>query len=80
LELFQFAYNGTEFGIVKKERSDWKALFPHWDVVGEGLAYAIPDGPDLLFIVTGRLGDDLVDGVSRWRLGTTAGARFRSCR
>ncbi len=69
LESYQFAYDGKEFRIVKKERTDWKTLFPHWEVVAEGLTYAIPDGRDLLLSVTGKVGDELVDGISRWRVG-----------
>lgn len=69
LEFFQFAYNGKEFQVLKKERTDWKTLFPDWDVVGEGLPNAISDRSDLLLSVAGKLGDDIVSGVSRWRYG-----------
>ena len=69
LECFQFAYNGKDFQILEKKCTEWKTLFPHWDVIGEGLSNAIPDGSDLLLSVTGKVRDDLVDGVSRWRYG-----------
>jgi hypothetical protein len=69
LESYQFSYDGKAFRIDKKERTDWKTLFPHWEIVGEGLPNAIPDGSDLLLSVTAKVGGDLVDGVSRWSVG-----------
>ncbi|MFH1007256.1 MAG: exo-alpha-sialidase [Candidatus Latescibacterota bacterium] len=69
LEFYQFAYTGEKFRIVSKERTNWSTLFPNCEVVGEGLTYAIPDGEDLLLAVTGKIGEELVDGVSRWRVG-----------
>lgn len=67
LEPFQFSYDGAEFRVIAQERREWKTLLPGWDIVGEGLLNAIPDGPDLLLSMTARDGEGGVDGVTRWQ-------------
>ena len=75
LEFFQFAYDGQEFQILKKERVEYETLLPNWEFLGGGLTNAIPDGQDLLFSVTAKNENGAVSGITRckyeedgWRL------------
>ena len=69
LEFFQFGYDGKAFRVLKKERAEYETLFPGWEIVGEGLANAIPDGQDLLLTMAVESGEGAVSGGARWRRG-----------
>jgi hypothetical protein len=68
-ELFQFAYAEKGFRVLKKERMELDTLLPGWDIVGGGFPFAIPDGQDLLYVMTAMIGELAVSGVARWRNG-----------
>jgi len=72
--LFQFAYDGKKFQILKKELVKTETLLPDsdWNLEGDFLANAIPDGSDLLFAMGAwkKPGDIVILGVTRWRHGS----------
>jgi len=67
--LFQFAYDGENFRVTEKKRVDTSTLLPDWNVVGNFITNAIPDGRDLLYVMVARLDDVTVSGVTRWSHG-----------
>ena len=71
-DLFQFAYDGENFQILKKERVKTDTLLPDWNLAGSFITNAIPDGSDLLFVMGARrkTGDKMISGVTRWRHGS----------
>ena len=68
-ELFQFAYDGKDFKILKKESVKSETLLSEWDLVENFITNAIPDGRDLLCVIGAKIGDVGVSGVSRWQVG-----------
>ncbi len=70
--MFQFAYDGETFRIVRKERVDASTLLPDWKLVGNFVTNAIPDGPDLLYVMIARVGEVAVAGFTRWRYASGA--------
>ncbi|MGB6120780.1 MAG: hypothetical protein WBG80_02635, partial [Bacteroidota bacterium] len=70
--MFQFSYDGETFRVLKKEPVDAKHLLPDWNLVGNFVTNAIPDGPDLLYVMIARVGDVAVAGFTRWQHGPNA--------
>ena len=68
-ELFQFGYDGKDFKILQKKCVKSETLLSEWDLVGNFVTNAIPDGRDLLYVMVAKIGDVTVSGVSRWRHG-----------
>ncbi|MCK5734641.1 MAG: exo-alpha-sialidase [Candidatus Latescibacteria bacterium] len=68
-ELFQFASNGKDFRVLKKERVKCETLLSNCHLSGIFISNAIPDGKDLLQVMTAKTGEDSVSGVTRWRYG-----------
>ena len=68
-ELFQFASNGKDFRVLKKERVKCETLLSNCHLSGIFISNAIPDGNDLLQVMTAKTGEDSVSGVTRWRYG-----------
>ena len=68
-ELFQFAYDGEEFRILDKERVNPDTLLSHWNLAGNFITNAIPDGLDLLYVMVAKINGHIVSGVTRWRNG-----------
>jgi len=71
-ELFQFAYDGKNFKILRKDSIKTETLLPDWNLVGNFITNAIPDGSDLLFVMGARrkTGDIMIAGVTRWQHGS----------
>lgn len=69
VELFQFAYDGKDFKVLQKEIFKSRSLLSGWDLMGNFITNAIPDGKDLLYVMMAKVGDVLVSGVSRWKAG-----------
>jgi hypothetical protein len=71
LYVYQFAYDGREFHVVKRQtkRADapLRTVDGAWTIVAPGISSAIPDGDDLLSGVVANDGNREVAGVSRWR-------------
>jgi hypothetical protein len=70
-ELFQFAYDGKEFRILEKECIESEMLLTDWNLVGNFITNAIPDGRDLLYVMVAKVGDISVAGVTRWQYGAS---------
>ncbi|MFH1007250.1 MAG: sialidase family protein [Candidatus Latescibacterota bacterium] len=68
-ERFQFGYDGKGFRILKKDYEHWENLLTDWDLVGNFVTNAIPDGLDLLYVMVAKVGTLRVSGVSRWQHG-----------
>ena len=68
-ELFQFAYDGRDFKILKKERVKTDTLLTGWNLLGNFITNAIPDGQDFLHVIATKIGDIVVSGVTRWKYG-----------
>ncbi len=68
-ELFQFGYDGKDFKILQREYVKVEALLSDWDLAGNFVTNAIPDGRDLLYVMVAKVGELRVSGVSRWRHG-----------
>ncbi len=68
-ELFQFAYDGKDFRITKKEKLTGHQFVPGRDILGHFVTNAIPDGKGLLDVFTARDGDKIITGVGRWEYG-----------
>ena len=68
-ELFQFAYDGKDFQILKKETVKPGTMLPEWDLLDNFITAAIPDGQDLFLVMAAKINDVLVSGVSRWQAG-----------
>jgi hypothetical protein len=66
-ELFQFAYDGEEFHILEKTRVNAGTLLSDWEITGNFITNAIPDGRDLLYVMVARVNDVSVSGLTRWR-------------
>ncbi|MCD4669396.1 MAG: glycoside hydrolase [Actinomycetia bacterium] len=66
-ELFQFGYDGNAFKILRKEFVKVETLLSEWDLAGNFVTNAIPDGQDLLYVMIARVGGIPVSGVSRWQ-------------
>ena len=67
--MFQFAYDGDVFRVLKKERVDAAKLLPDWKLAGNFVTNAIPDGKDLLYVMIARVDKIAVAGYTRWRYG-----------
>ncbi|MFH1007246.1 MAG: hypothetical protein V1800_07070 [Candidatus Latescibacterota bacterium] len=78
-ELFQFAYDGEAFRIFGKECVPWEKLLSEWDLVGNFVTNAIPDGQDLLYVMSARIGKEVVSGVSRWQHGADGWGQVLNC-
>ena len=68
--MFQFSYDGEKFRVIDKKRVDAKTLLPNWNLAGNFITNAIPDGQDLLYVMIARLDDVAVAGVTRWQFGS----------
>jgi hypothetical protein len=69
--MFQFSYDGKTFRVIEKNRVDAETLLPDWNLAGNFVTNAIPDGPDLLYVMIARVGDVAVAGFTRWQYGPT---------
>lgn len=67
--LFQFSYDGENFQILNKKPVDSNDFLPDWNLVGNFITNAIPDGDDLLYVMIARVGKIAVAGVTRWQHG-----------
>jgi hypothetical protein len=69
--LHQFAYDGRQFRVVKKEphspEAPLKTADGKWTLTAPGMSAATADGDDLLLPVSAGDGKRIVAGVSRWR-------------
>jgi hypothetical protein len=65
--LFQFSYDGQVFRVLSKQPVDASTLLPDWNLAGNFITNAIPDGPDLLYVMIARLGRVAVAGFTRWQ-------------
>jgi len=68
-ELFQFGYDGKEFRVLQKECVKSETLLDEWDLVGNFVTNAIPDGQDFFYVMVAKISDVVVAGVSRWQAG-----------
>ncbi len=68
-ELFQFGYDGKDFKILQREYVKVESLLSDWDLAGNFVTNAIPDGRDLLYVMVAKVGELRVSGVSRWQHG-----------
>jgi len=68
-ELFQFAYDGRDFKVLKKEHVKTDTLVSDWNLLGSFITNAIPDGQDFLHVMATKIGDIVVSGVTRWKYG-----------
>jgi hypothetical protein len=65
--MFQFSYDEEGFRVVSRERVDASTLLPEWKLAGNFITNAIPDGPDLLYVMIARVGKVAVAGFTRWQ-------------
>jgi len=68
-EMFQFAYDGMEFRVLDRRPVDAATLLGDWNLVGNFVTNAIPDGQDLLYVMIARVGEVAIAGVTRWQYG-----------
>ncbi len=68
-ELFQFGYDGKDFKILQREYVKVESLLSEWELAGNFVTNAIPDGRDLLYVMLAKVVKLGVSGVSRWRHG-----------
>lgn len=67
--LYQFTFDGERFHVVEEKRIDAGSLLPNWNLVGNFVTNAIPDGQDLLYVMIARVDDHSVAGFTRWQYG-----------
>jgi len=69
--LYQFRYDGEHFKVLSEEKIDASTLLTDWNLVGNFVTNAIPDGKDLLYVMLARVGDVSVAGYTRWTFDGT---------
>lgn len=69
--LYRFAYDGKNFRVVDESRIDAGKLVPGWNLAGNFITNAIPDGEDLLYVMVARVDGQTVAGFTRWRPGAS---------
>ena len=67
-QFYQFAYDGSEFRVLSKQKRNDDEWLSGWHHCSEGFSTGIPDGDDLLLPVTmNRPGRPHCCGVARWK-------------